>query len=148
VATTLACSIRSRSSSACWAASRSRSDWSSNRHLVGAVGDLPDAGQPLQELGEAVASKEQAEGTHVLDLVEHSDLGAEGRLAVLEVLLRLVQLVGEDRLLGDERVELSLVLAQPRVVLEQLGVERGDDLPVARDLGLGVADLVLDRDLL
>jgi len=60
----------------------------------------------------------------------------------------LSKLVGKRVLPDDQRVEAGLVVAEPGVVLKQLGVERAEDHLEAVDPALGVGDLVLDADRL
>ena len=67
--------------------------------------------------------EQKRERVPVLGLVEHPHLGRERRLPLLHPPLRLLQLGGEEVLLGDQLVEPVLVVAQARVVLEQLGIE-------------------------
>ena len=95
-----------------------------------------------------MAGQEHAERAPVLDLVEHSQLGGEGRLALLHPALGLGELGGEGILALDQGVEGDLVRAQPGVVLEQLRVELGQHPLEPHDLALGGPDQVPDVRLL
>ena len=116
--------------------------------LLGPVGHLLDAGQPLHELDEVVAGQQEADRAPVLDLVQDPNLGGEGRLPLLHPALGLLELRRQDILAPDQVVEPGLVLAEAGVVLQQLGVELNQDGLEPGDLVLRDGDLVPDAGLL